>query len=69
MTMVNVTLGEVKPQERPFPKLMTNGSWVGYFIQDGQCVWLTGSWRGYYADNVNMHDIVDYNEPITLQNA
>ena len=70
--MINVTIGESKPQEKPFPKLMTNSpvdGWVGYFTDDGVAFWLTGPYKGQYSEKVNMAGVTDYNEPITIQNA
>lgn len=70
--MINVTVGEQKTQsEKPFPKLMRvygESGWIGYFIRHGVCTWLTGNYAGQSTSDVNMSDIFDYNEPITLQN-
>jgi hypothetical protein len=71
--MINVTLGEVKPQEKPFPKLMiaTEGFWkdrICLFKSDCKGL-LLGPKEFGYAANFYMEDFTDYNGPITLQNA
>jgi len=70
--MINVTIGEYKPEVRPFPKLMRNSpvdGWIGYFPDYGVVFWLTGPYKGKYSEKVNMEGVTDYNEPITIQNA
>ena len=75
--MINVTLGEAKPQEvKPFPKLMRNkeGSLIIFFSEptNGYVIYLQQGldyYLGYRSDAWNMLNFSDYNEPLTLQNA
>jgi hypothetical protein len=74
--MINVTIGESKPQEKPFPKLMiaTKGAWKGLvcFFEEPEKGFLINGKSSLtigYADNFIMEQFVDFNEPITLQNA
>jgi hypothetical protein len=78
--MIKVTIGESKPQIKPFPKLMINNDgevfffvrkWIGLPITDAS----DGHWP--YEDNdfadwsnfLDKHNFTDFNEPITIQNA
>ena len=76
--MINVTIGESKPQEKPFPKLKTlkDKGGIFLFVSVNECVCLdTGStncWLfGDLSRNSNFEheDFTDYNEPITIQNV
>jgi len=79
--MINVTLGEAKPQmEKPFPKLMQViskeaddfGTIVLFLSSKNGTVVYTTSHRYYIGYNCCtwiMDRFTDYNEPITLQNA
>jgi hypothetical protein len=72
--MINVTLGEVKQQEKPFPKLMistTGAIWLMESFEEG--FYLSGG-NGDFKDNRIQSDIIhkdftDYDLPITIQNA
>lgn len=76
---VNVKIGESKTQsEKPFPKLMKHrdgtitrfeksGSGVHIFAPKEVPVDYIISWNKIVG--INMSEYVDYNEPITLQNA
>jgi hypothetical protein len=70
--MINVTLGEVKPQENPFPRVMknnTNGCLV-LFYAEKEGIWITGGHLiGYHATQLDISCFTDYNDPITIQNA
>lgn len=72
---INVTLGEAKTQEKPFPKLMvtTDDERIVFFIspQKGICLKVgsvDNSFVGEYYHKWNMDKFTDYNEPITIQN-
>jgi hypothetical protein len=73
---INVTLGEVKPQEeKPFPKLMkgSEGTLVMFFKSGQGTVISTNKpniplLTGEYYKGFTMSEFTDYNEPITLQN-
>lgn len=76
--MIKVTLGEVKPQEKPFPKLVTLSICGGVFlaisktqivcIKTGQSGWRNGQYEvGDF--NFSKDFFTDYNDPITIQNA
>lgn len=79
--MINVTLGEVKPQEvKKFPKLMISimedmpdKGIVVLFNKpsEGIVVYTPNDYTevGYYSNCCKMDCFADYNEPITLQNA
>ena len=76
--MIKVTLGaeEETPKEKPFPKLMRwNGKErliVLFHEAESGVVLLseTSDWNtGEYYDKFDMGQWVDYNEPITIQNA
>jgi hypothetical protein len=79
--MVNVTLGEVKPQEKPFPKLMISDLGQIFYmlgINPDKKECLIGFQihsNGYpvtvdgYSRFMVRAKFTDYNEPITLQNA
>jgi hypothetical protein len=76
--MINVTLGEVEPQEKFFPKLMKGkkdndvvlfySEKTGIVIHKDSAASAFYSFGSYRTDWV-MSAFVDYNEPITLQNA
>jgi hypothetical protein len=72
--MITVTLGEAKPQEKPFPKLMISDSGdVFYMVREKYGLPLTGSGWGFhqkeFADFSTYHlTFTDYNEPVTIQN-
>jgi hypothetical protein len=74
--MINVTIGESKPQEKPFPKLMKddNGD-IFYMFRNQYGLPITGGDKWLYtgkdfADfSKNGRTFTDYNEPITIQNA
>lgn len=72
---INVKLGEVKPQEKPFPKLMkgSEGTLVMFFKSGRGTVISIGKPNhllviGEYYPGFTMSEFTDYNEPITLQN-
>jgi hypothetical protein len=72
--MINVTIGESKAHEKPFPKLMKTGNWITLISEinsDGKGIGIhiLGAYSGVFTTNLNMDDYVDYNEPITIQNA
>jgi hypothetical protein len=78
--MLKVTIGESKPQEKPFPKLMKEKGTENIFFFYRSCIGLPlnqsdryetddnnvfGTWAsGWYMDRFE-----DFNEPITIQNA
>jgi hypothetical protein len=78
--MLNVTLGEVKTQEKPFPKLMKSkiGA-VVLFWEPNKGLYLfsepgsiDAGCEGELMNGVDwpkMNIFTDYNEPITIQNA
>jgi len=73
--MINVTLGEVKPQtEKPFPKLMSDSKGhIYYFTMEKIGVPLNDPDYPSEISHSNlkswgMQFFTDYNEPITLQN-
>ena len=70
---INVTIGESKPQEKPFPKLMLkkgSGGIVYLFHSKFECTIIAnGSIGKTYKENYDLTIYCeDYNEPITLQN-
>lgn len=77
---INVTIGESKTQEKPFPKLMICKSIGGNTIilanekSDpflvGTCIYSDYSENrvGEYFEQWSLSAFTDYNEPITLQN-
>ncbi len=80
--MINVTIGESKTQEKPFPKLMMvkmdlgkhykNKGMIVYFKESKKGTVITNgeNWGdGDYCECWAMESFTDYNEPITLQNA
>jgi hypothetical protein len=74
--MINVTIGESKPQEeKPFPKLMEdNNGEIFYMVRERYGLPITGiSWSFFQKDfadfSQNARTFTDYNEPITIQNA
>ena len=76
--MITVTLGEAKPQEKPFPKLMISAlspntkDDLVLFLSEKCGVKLSGSGGtiiGEYSKDWWMEYFTDYNEPITIQNA
>ena len=77
--MINVTIGESKPQEKPFPKLMisNDGKSIVFFfnpnfgfpIKDGDNLFANATYEYNAAGLWNLHLFTDYNEPITIQNA
>jgi hypothetical protein len=75
--MINVTIGKSKPQEKPFPKLMTafDGNLIAIFYRPkiGTILYVeheTDFYKvGVFLNDWEMHGFTDYNEPITLQNA
>ena len=68
--MIKVTVGEQEPQGcKPFPKLMTVHTWIGYFTSYGVCLWIEGPHAGEYVEGVDMSGLKDYNKPVTLQNS
>jgi hypothetical protein len=74
--MITVTVGEQKPQEKPFPKLMISSDFkeIVFFIESEYGVMITYSGDGpdrrkQCHAGYNMEFFTDYNEPITLQNA
>ena len=74
-TMLNVKLGEVKTQTKPFPKLMfCEDSLVEvYEFEDSRTGYAAIHRRGYHSGKLINHfhldGLTDYNEPITIQNA
>jgi len=71
--MITVTVGEQKPQEKPFPKLMkssTGAIFIFYCPKVG--IPITGSYGDVrlkgWAESWVMDQFTDYNEPITIQN-
>jgi hypothetical protein len=72
--MINITIGESKPQEKPFPKLMKS-SRGGIFIfkteKEATCIMVGNSgWDLGDHDAIELfEEFTDYNDPITLQNA
>ncbi len=79
--MINVTLGEAKPQEKPFPKLMKSNAnqytLIALFTSKNEGTVLFDDNKieedryeiGHYSIGWSMNKFTDYNEPITLQNA
>jgi hypothetical protein len=66
--MIKATIGESKPQEKPFPKIMATGDFIILFTQEFSGVHLKGPYTGQYVSGINKDGFEDYNEPITLQN-
>ena len=74
---IKVTLGEVKTQEnKPFPKLMMyskDKDFIVLFINKDEAVCLysnTKEWKvGDYENDMAISDFIEYNGPITIQNA
>jgi len=65
--MIKVTIGELKPQEKPFPKLMisNDGARIVLFISDNCGVQIDGSKAvcdkfPHYSDNWLMKLFTDY---------
>lgn len=75
MAIKVTTPGKVQEKEKPFPKLMVNGSnEIFYMVRKGYGLPLTGNGWSYenkdFADFIDAgHVFTDYNEPITIQNA
>jgi hypothetical protein len=74
--MIKVTIGESKPQEKSFPKLMitTDNTRIVFFVSNRRGVQINGEKAFFdkfvhYSDNWAMELFTDYNEPITIQNA
>lgn len=70
--MIKVTVGEQKTQsEKSFPKLMEQKDtrWVMLFLNKTTCIHLTNFNGELVKDYLVDKNTVDYNEPITLQNA
>lgn len=73
--MINVTIGESKPQEKPFPKLMIwkDQNLIVYFIKSKTGVVINKGNSPYELfdkqEYFGMDFFTDFNEPITLQNA
>ncbi len=76
--MINVTLGEAKPQEKPFPKLMIScdgrePEWIIEVHKKDEkviAIHRAGLYKGDIATEFELNnEFTDYNEPITLQNA
>lgn len=73
--MINVTLGEVKPQSpKPFPKLMIAKDVKGFIVlfynsTTGVCVTKSGHYDVGELYKSGSELFIDYNEPITIQNA
>jgi hypothetical protein len=74
--MINVTLGEVKPQGKPFPKLMKHpDGTIMLFWEPSRGICLVGGGstnNGYVSlisEGMSMGLFTDYNDPITIQNA
>lgn len=74
---IKVKVGEQNTQkEKPFPKLMTcQDGVIYYFIRKGYGLpianWDEEKWEQFEtitADNWDEEGLIDYNEPITLQN-
>jgi len=70
---INVTIGESKTQEKPFPKLMINQKGcIRLFFKDLSSLILVSKTGQFLLlndrDEVVLSDFTDYNEPITLQN-
>jgi hypothetical protein len=76
--MITVTLGEVKPQEKGFPKLMkgSDGN-IFYMVRERYGLPLTDAdetiWRFANSDfadfSKNYRTFTDYDLPITIQNS
>jgi hypothetical protein len=76
--MINVTIGESKAQsEKPFPKLMADRH-KGHIIEVYEHpdlvftyigIHRSGHYAGVISVNLKIERLVDYNEPITIQNA
>ncbi len=74
---INVTIGESKPQEKPFPKLMISqltetvvlftSPKVGMVVLSGKKNHASYE-IGEYVIDFTMNKFTDFNEPITLQN-
>jgi hypothetical protein len=83
--MIKVTIGESKPQEKPFPKLMIGKLNHGIVLALGPSDNGEGRYRVIYIDGYlesligktnedflllsDPNPFTDYNEPITIQNA
>ena len=76
--MINVTISESKAQsEKPFPKLMADRH-KGHIIEVYEHhdlvftyigIHRSGHYAGIIEAKLNIDDLTDYNEPITIQNA
>jgi hypothetical protein len=72
--MIKVTIGESKPQEKPFPKLMKNkyGCIRLVFEDLSSLILVSVEGDDFYYNHKNDYDLsdfTDYNEPVTIQNA
>jgi len=71
---INVTIGESKTQEKPFPKLMTLAELGGvfYFATPKKCVCIvppnSALDEGEFCLTPALDLFIDINSPITLQN-
>ena len=73
--MINVTIGESKTQEKPFPKLMQHKDGTITFFKAygiGTHIYARVDMShiiGNHPNEISMNGYTDFNEPITLQNA
>ena len=73
--MINVTLGEAKTQEKPFPKLMINAKGCIRLVYPNgdSTIMVSANGRDVFSYQAKYEwfagDFTDYNAPITLQNA
>ena len=73
--MITVKTTEVKKEPKPFPKLMKSEKGNVVLFIDEDCGTLiipspTNSEKtGFYHELWEIGEFVDYNEPITIQNA
>jgi hypothetical protein len=79
--MIKVTIGESKPQEKPFPKLMKSNLGQILFaelVNPDNDNWLIGTLlhtnnhpigNSNHSDSWCREKFTDYNETVTLQNA
>lgn len=75
--MINVTLGEVKTQEKPFPKFMTLKNTEGLFLfkssTEATCIKVpnpSGNWCiGDYSVDMDITAFEDFEGSFTAKNA